>query len=260
MNKINDCKTSRGRLIFGIILLLLGFALIANQFDLIPFSLHRIIFTWQSLLILIGILMVTGKESRITGYIVMGIGVFFLIPQVMDVPFEYRRLFWPVMLIFLGFLFIFRTNLFSKKDVISGDDNYINDVNVFGGHDRIINSAAFRGGKVTSVFGGGTYDLRSAKLAPGVNILDLMNVFGGCELIVPSDWDIKVEISAVFGGFSDKRLNLPTLDVKSDKKLIIKGVTILNIWFLRCLYGLRLQIALSITLCFSFLGLYYGSH
>jgi hypothetical protein len=51
-------------------------------------------------------------------------------------------------------------------------------------------------------------------------------VFGGCKLIVPADWEIKVEVNAVFGGFSDKRLNLPTITEKSGKILIIKGVAV----------------------------------
>jgi predicted membrane protein len=226
MNRINENRSSRGRLIIGLVLLLVGLGLIANQLDLIPYNLHRIIFTWQSLLILIGIIMVTGRENKFTGYILIGIGGFFLIPYFIDVPSDYRNLFWPIFLVILGLIIIFRTSLFTRGNIISGDDNYINDVNVFGGHERKINSNEFKGGKITSTFGGGTYDLRTAKLANGVNILDLVNVFGGCKLIVPPDWEITVEVVAVFGGFSDKRYNLPTITEKSGKQLIIKGIAI----------------------------------
>ena len=226
MNKLTESKSSRGRLIFGIILLLVGLGLIFNQFDLIPEDLHHIIFSWQSLIILIGLIMLTARENRFTGYILLAIGIFFLLPKVIDVPYGYGKLFWAALLILLGLLIIFRTSLFKEREYFSGDDNFINDLNIFGGHERKINTGAFKGGKITSIFGGGTYDLSYSQLAPGIHILDMVNVFGGSKLIVPSDWDIKIEIVAVFGGFGDKRQNLPTLTEKSSKQLIIKGVAI----------------------------------
>ena len=226
MNQINESKSSKGRAIFGVVLLIIGLGLIANQFDLIPDNLRNIIFSWQALLILIGVIMVSGKESRFTGYILMGIGGFFLIPEINIVPYEFRKLFWPVVFVIFGLLLIFRTSIFNRKTVLSRDDNYIDDLNVFGGHERRINTTNFMGGKITSVFGGGNYDLRNAKLAPGTNVLDLVTAFGGCKIIVPSDWEIKVEVNAIFGGFSDKRSNLSSITEKSDKILIIKGVAI----------------------------------
>jgi predicted membrane protein len=227
MNQVNENRSSKGRAIFGLVLLVIGLGLIAKQFDIIPDNFRNLIFSWQSLLILIGVIMVSGRESRFTGYILMGIGVFFLLTEITFIPYEFRLLFWPIILVIFGLLLIFRTSIFSRKTMlVTGDDNYIDDVNVFGGHERKINSAGFKGGKITSVFGGGTYDLRSAQLAPGTNVLDLITAFGGCKIIVPSDWEVKVEVNAVFGGFNDKRYNLPSITEKSGKILIIKGVAI----------------------------------
>ncbi len=228
MNQIIEKQQGRSRAIFGIVLLLLGVALIANQFNIIPFQIRNYIFTWQAILIVIGVVMLTRKENTITGYILIGIGTFFLIPRFVDLPFEYRGLFWPVFLVIMGVLLIFRsTSIFGGERIEKGfSDDYIDDVNVFGGHNRKINSMSFRGGKITSAFGGGTYDLTSAQLAPGVNILDQVTIFGGSKLIVPNDWDIKIEVVAIFGGFSDKRGKLPIQTSVSEKKLVIKGVAI----------------------------------
>ena len=228
MNQIIEKQQGRSRAIFGIVLLLLGVALIANQFNIIPFQIRNYIFTWQAILIVIGVVMLTRKENTITGYILIGIGTFFLIPRFVDLPFEYRGLFWPVFLVIMGILLIFRSTSIFGGDVIEKgfSDDYIDDVNVFGGHNRKINSMSFRGGKITSAFGGGTYDLTSAQLAPGVNILDQVTIFGGSKLIVPNDWDIKIEVVAIFGGFSDKRGKLPIQTSVSEKKLVIKGVAI----------------------------------
>jgi predicted membrane protein len=231
MNQIIEKNQGRSRAILGIVLLFIGLSLIANQFDIIPFRIRDVLFTWQSILIVIGIVMVTRRENSFTGYILIGIGGFFMIPEFVDLPFEYRGLIWPVFIVLLGVLLIFRSSrIFGGFGGGSADrgfrDDYLDDVNVFGGHDRKINSMTFRGGKITSAFGGGTYDLTSAQLAPGTNVLDLVTVFGGSKLIVPNDWDIKIEVIAVFGGFSDKRSRLPIQTSISEKRLVIKGVAI----------------------------------
>ena len=109
MNQIIEKQQGRSRAIFGIVLLLLGVALIANQFNIIPFQIRNYIFTWQAILIVIGVVMLTRKENTITGYILIGIGTFFLIPRFVDLPFEYRGLFWPVFLVIMGILLIFRS-------------------------------------------------------------------------------------------------------------------------------------------------------
>lgn len=231
MNKIIEKNQGRSRAILGIVLLFVGAALIANQFNFIPFNIHHIIFSWQGILIFIGIIMLSRRENHFTGFILIGIGTFFLVPDFFEIPFEYRNLFWPVFLVLIGILLIFRSTSifgrFGETTIERGfSDDYIDDVNIFGGHNRKINSINFRGGKITSAFGGGTYDLTSAQLAPGVNVLDQVTIFGGSKLIVPNDWDIKIEVVAIFGGFADKRGKLPIQTSTPDKKLIIKGVAI----------------------------------
>ncbi len=231
MNQIIEKNQGRSRAILGVILLFIGGVLIANQFNIIPFQIRDVVFSWQAILILIGIVMISRRDRNYTGYILIGIGVFFMIPDFFDLPFEYRGLFWPITLVLIGVLMIFRSNrIFGGFDGLRNDhgftDDYIDDVNIFGGHNRKINSMTFRGGKITSAFGGGTYDLTSAQLAPGINIIDQVTIFGGSKLIVPNDWDIKIEVVAVFGGFSDKRGKLPIQTSISEKRLIIKGVAI----------------------------------
>ncbi|UII28457.1 cell wall-active antibiotics response protein [Fulvivirga maritima] len=73
------------------------------------------------------------------------------------------------------------------------------------------------------MFGGSTIDLRNANLHPGVNVLDLFAMFGGTSIIVPPDWTVHVEVSAVLGGFSDKRVSALKVVPDPEKTLIIKG-------------------------------------
>ena len=108
----------------------------------------------------------------------------------------------------------------------STDRDNIDDVNIFGGHDRIIITENLKGGDIVNVFGGGKYDLLQSKLAPGKNVLEVVMIFGGSKIIVPRDWDVKVEVVAVFGGFSDKRI-IPAEGVKDPSRtLVIEGIAI----------------------------------
>ena len=104
--------------------------------------------------------------------------------------------------------------------------DYFDDFVVFGGREVFINSLNFYGGKITTIFGGAEYDLRNARLSSNGAVIDSVSVFGGCGFKVPPDWTVKNEVTAVFGGFSDKRGASPH-QVNSDpsKTLIIKGFT-----------------------------------
>ncbi len=228
MNRLpneNRSRTSKGA-IFGVILVLVGFAIIANQLDFIPNRLENVLFTWQTFLILLGVIFITTRDNKITGYILIGVGGFFILPELVDVPWEIRRIFWPSIFIIAGLLIIFKGTGFirgGKYDSATNSEDIIDDVNVFGGGDRQITSQNFKGGSIVSVFGGGKYDLRMAKLGSGKCVIETVNVFGGSNIIVPSDWNVKSEVVGIFGGFSDKR---HIMEPNPEKTLIIKGVAI----------------------------------
>jgi hypothetical protein len=110
------------------------------------------------------------------------------------------------------------------KKKASGED-WLDDVAVFGGGDRIIASQQFKGGKITYIFGGSKLDFTQAKLAPGRSQLDMTMIFGGTKLIIPEGWDVKIEINSVFGGFSDKRVKSIVV-TESDRTLVLTGVAL----------------------------------
>ena len=49
-----------------------------------------------------------------------------------------------------------------------------------------------------------------------------INIFGGVKLIIPSNWELKSDITAVLGGIDDKR-NVPTQAMSSEKKVVLTG-------------------------------------
>ena len=112
-----------------------------------------------------------------------------------------------------------------KKD--SGDDSdFVDELAVFSGSERIITSNSFKGGKLTSIFGGTMLNLNKAGLDWGTNVLDVFVMFGGCDIRVPSDMNVKVKVTAIFGGFSDERKVINDNEANEGKELIIKGLVL----------------------------------
>ena len=223
-------RTGRAHLLLGIVLMFLGLFLIADLADIVPWRLRDFIFTWQALLIFLGLIFLSNKENKGTGIILIVIGSFFLLPRFFDVPYYWRSLFWPSILIILGLVIIFssrrsgRTAVFGANKRSSSED-WLDDVSVFGGGDKLITSQQFQGGKLTHIFGGSKVDFTRAKLAPGKNYLEVVMIFGGTKLIVPESWNVKIEVTSVFGGFSDKRVKTIVVS-ESDRSLHISGVNV----------------------------------
>jgi len=56
-------------------------------------------------------------------------------------------------------------------------------------------------------------------------ILDVVAIFGGAKIIVPPSWEVKSEVTSIFGGVDDKRKILPLAG--QERKIIkIKGLAL----------------------------------
>lgn len=216
---------SNSRAIIGILLICVGLLLIAVNFNWLPWNIRGVVFSWQGLLILIGLFLLMSRSNRLSGFILIGVGAFFMIPRIWDISFNWHQLFWPFILVAVGLLLITR-RWGSQRIPVENSTEFIDEVSIFGGGDKVITCQNFRGGKITSIFGGSKIDLRTAILAKGKNVIDIFAMFGGTKLIVPASWDVKIEVSSLFGGFSDKRRPRPDEIRDPTRELVIKGITI----------------------------------
>jgi predicted membrane protein len=219
---------TNNRAIIGVILVLVGLFLVLRNTGFFPGFIDHIIFSWPMLLVAIGLIITIGSSGgKTSGIIVMAVGAFFLIPHIFRETFDVN-MFWPSIFIIIGVIFIFskRKGWNSVSTSPQVGDDYIDYVHVFSGGERQIVSDNFRGGKVTAVFGGSEIDLTKAKLVPGVSELELACVFGGCTIIVPDDWNIKIEVIPVLGGFGDSRKLNPGRIIDTTRQLVIKGAVV----------------------------------
>jgi len=221
------------RTVFGFIAVAFGLLLLASNFDIVSYNMRHILFSWQMILIIIGIVQVMNHKEKPTGYILLAIGGFFLLPDVFNFPFNFMRLFWPVLLIIVGLSFIFfhRSRNYSSSGHSTRFDEdlngpaFLDEITVFGGTKRRVANKEFKGGRLTTIFGGAEIDLTQALLTKGTNVLEITCIFGGTSLIVPSDWTVHVDVVSVFGAFEDKRTYIKKTET-SEGSLVIKGVAI----------------------------------
>lgn len=221
-------SVSNKRILFGLFLIALGGFWILVKLDIIPDTWDDILISWKMLLIGIGIFSWIGG-NRTAGTILVLIGGFFLIPEIIRIPHELRRIGWPLLIIGIGVALLLTYRKGNQLPPEPGPESkggmdYFDDFVIFGGREVFINSRNFFGGKITTIFGGAEYDLRQAYLSKNGSVVDCVCIFGGTGFKVPPDWTVKNEVTAIFGGFSDKR-GMTAHDVTNNpsKMLIIKG-------------------------------------
>lgn len=223
------------RIVFGLIVILLGALLLADNMGVLPHDVKEMILTWQMLLIAIGIINMANREF-FSGFVLVFIGAFFLASQRVNWGFDFASLFWPVLLIVFGLMILIklgfnrpRCSKTERCGGISSHDDVLEDSAIFGGIKKNIGSQQFKGGHILGIFGGLELDFTQAQLAPGSNVLEMIFVFGGCTLVFPPDWKVRNEVTTVLGGVEDKRrFVLNNTQTGEETVLILKGVAVLG--------------------------------
>jgi predicted membrane protein len=239
-------QNTNGRIWLGIILVFLGGLFLLDNFGFpwfYEFDITHMIFSWHSIFLIVGIVLIVNHRDNFLGYIFVGIGAFGMLRHL---PFfseyDFSDL-WPIIFLFAGLWLILRKNgkhtishpHFNADKQSQGEPftkyssqhfDSLDEVSVFNSIHRVIISNNFRGGNITTIFGGTKLDLTQAKLAPGENVLDLTTLFGGANIRVPQNWKVILNITSIFGGFEDKRFAHYNNEETTDGILIIRGVTL----------------------------------
>ncbi len=229
---------SNVRIWLGIILIIVGGLLVLDNFGFFFFSFRRLIFSWSTIFIIIGIVILAQSKGSFIGYAFLILGLFGLLRHFVPFMFDWTiRDFWPILLLLFGLWLILQRNekqetsrhsgmKFATDNFSTQEFDYVDETAVFSSNKKMITSKNFRGGKITTFFGGTEINFAHSKLEPGENTLEIITLFGGTEIRVPQDWKVIVNVSSVFGSFEDKRF----LDVNnissSDSILIIKGTVL----------------------------------
>jgi predicted membrane protein len=190
------------------------------------------IFTWPVVLIIIGFAI--GVRNGFKSFGSLGlilIGLFFLARHEGWIPFGLGHYFWALIIIFIGIVIIInprRSRMWAANWQGAGgyqnlSEDIISTVAIFYGIRKNVMSKKFKGGEIVNIFGGTEINLMQAEIN-GKASIEVVNVFGGVKLIVPSDWDVRINAIHIFAGADDKRSVSSVSQAKNT--LIITGTAI----------------------------------
>lgn len=233
-------RSSGGKVWTGVFLIVVGFLWLANRMNA---GIPDWVFTWPMLAIGIGIIIAIQHRFRTFIWIIPVFwGVFALIGQQRP-ELSLDKYTAPFILILIGLFFIFRKPhrhfgyadkrewkehwremKYSKDINNTTNGEWLDSTSIFGGAKKLVVSKNFKGGDITCFMGGAEIDLSQADIQ-GKVVMDTTAVFGGIKLIIPPNWDLKIQITAVFGGVEDKR-PVQLVKVDPEKLLILDGAAV----------------------------------
>lgn len=248
---------SNGRLFIGLGLLLIGAAFLLRNLNVFTWEFEHYYLGWPTIFFLIGLLITISSRGSFFGFSLMAVGVIFFASRYYNYPVgEIFHDLWPVFLILFGLSILFKRHGhhhkhyhkidYEQKDKFTNENNpgfrhreyhrcnsenwidYSDDTldltSMFSENKRRIISQNFKRAKVTTLFASTELDFNDAKPAASC-IIECDTIFGGTEIIVPSNWQIVNQTTAIFGGADDKRRKSAPVDDEKQMKITIKGFT-----------------------------------
>jgi predicted membrane protein len=239
-NKMAKRSESSHRLMIGILLIIAGLILILKKSTVLPqpldYFIDDVIFSWQMLLIAIGVVSLIGSDNKTPGIVLISVGGFFLIPELFTDFFRSFNFFWPALFIVIGVVLLLNSKRLSAVSSYKGESkaDIIDIVNIFSGAERQLITDNFKGGKITAIFGGGEVNLTRCSLAPGDNVIEITCIFGGTTIIVPENWNVILEVTPILGGFSDNRKIIGDVMRDNTRTLAVRGTVIFGGGEIKC--------------------------
>lgn len=195
-------------ILWGVVLIIIGVIFALNAFDITNIS---IFFDgWWTLFIIvpcaIGLFTDKDKTGSIIGLL---IGVFLLLCTRGILSFELLwKLALPAIIIIIGVKMIFGGIFNSKSNEVlnkikENGGSLKSTSAIFAGQDINFNGEVFEGAEFNAIFGGIKCDLRNAVITDDC-VINACSIFGGIDIFLPDNVNVKVNSNSIFGGISDK--------------------------------------------------------
>lgn len=216
-------KNKTSNILWGLVFIVIGLGFAGNTFNLWNFELF--FDGWWTLFIIIPCVISLAQNGFNTGPIIgLSIGVILLLSAQGILP---EGVLWklmiPVILILIGINLIFKDSLFHRK--VNTRVNFNHSSNgpdysaIFSSQKIVCAHEPFTGASINAIFGGVDLNLRDAIINEDV-VMDCTTIFGGADIHVPSNINVKVSSVPIFGGVSNKTNraldpNAPTLFINA---------------------------------------------
>jgi predicted membrane protein len=224
----------------GLVLIIVGVIFLLHKIPETSLWFPGWLFDWPMILIVIGIF--TGVKSKFQNhawFILMAIGGYFLLAENNVISLNLRPYLLPIGIIILGILIIVKRNKRcdprakrfkhwqpgympnNVAETIDPSEDVVTVNSTFGNVERNVFSKNFKSGSISTIFGGAQVNFTQADFQ-GTAVVDVSIMFGGTDIIIPSNWNVKNEISVIFGGIEDRRTITSNIH-ESGKTLVLRG-------------------------------------
>lgn len=199
------------QVLWGIILIGIGLLLGMNAFGIT--SVNLFFDGWWTMFIIVPCVagLVSGND-RTGNLIGLCVGVFLLLccQDILDFELMWKLLL-PAVIVLFGVKMIFGSFSSGKSTQIlqrlqDGNGQLRYGTAVFSGQKMNFSGEVFQGAELNAVFGGIDCDLRNAIFQQDC-VIQASAIFGGIDILVPSNINIKVTSNSIFGGASNKAAN-----------------------------------------------------
>lgn len=199
------------KILWGLLFIIIGTIIGTNALGLT--NINVFFKGWWTLFIIIPcfIGMFEDNDGKVGNLIGMLIGIVLLLTTNNIINFELvAKLFIPVIFVVIGLSLIFNETIKSNisKKVREGKKNGTEDtiIATFSGQKVNKDNEEFKSADLEAIFGGVALDLRNANILEEA-FIKTSSIFGGVEIYVPQNVNVKVKSTPIFGGVSNKVRN-----------------------------------------------------
>lgn len=202
-----------GNVLWGLVFIALGLIIGLKIFDVVDIN---IFFDgWWTLFIIVPSLISLFTEREKTGSIIgLIVGTLLLLSCQDFISFDLVfKLMVPIILVIIGLSLIFKNvigNGVTKKIKELNEKKSSKDNNeytaIFTGQKIDLSKEKFDGCTATAVFGACDIDLTNAEIKEDI-VINVSTIFGGADIFVPKDVNVKVNSNSIFGGVENKVKN-----------------------------------------------------
>lgn len=223
-------------ILIAIIFILMGLLFLARNTGFLKPDTFSLIMSWPSVLIVWGIINLFSRHL-IGGTILIGIGVYFLFPELNWITNDLIRIYWPVGFIILGLSMMlgrrkghckkygmhFRFQHFGAMNTGKGEteEGYVTIDSSFNAVKHIVFDPVFKGAEINLSFGGAILDLRKTTLVKPETVINIDCSFAGLTLYVPKGSLVRLQLDSNLSGCQDLRNETEILD--KEHILYIRG-------------------------------------
>lgn len=188
--------------VLGVVVVLIGVLLLVDSTGIADTS---FLLTYVStLFVLLGVyaLLTSGFRNVFGPLVVIVLAGAWQIAALDLLPETDLSSFWPALIIIFGISLLLGRARTTPEEV---NQEHIDGLAVFGGRTQRVTDSHFTSADLTALFGGYELDLRDATVDSKPARISAIAMFGGVDLIVPRDWNVRVDVLPIFGGAEDDR-------------------------------------------------------